>query len=344
MAQTANIPAAARSIDDRGSRLAANLRVDVAGAQVREWLAQEDIDCVLIKGRAFAQRLYDQLWERTYSDTDLLIRPTDRERAERLLVSHGYRRIDRDSDRLGQPAYAHTFTHLDGSLIDLHWNLSGATAGGQRTWDAVRARTVSLSVGGRPAQVPDDEATALIVALHNAHHGAKWSTAQRDLERALEHLAPAAWDSADRLAHHLGARDAFVAGLRLSPAGMPLADRLGACEGVSLEYQLRARQTTYGAWALHRVASAGGLGRRAQVLGQVIVPPPATMRQFFPLARRGTLGLLAAYLLRPFKLARTALPTAAEYRRARRLATRQSPRHADSNPPAANELGRARVD
>ncbi len=56
MAQTANNRVAARSIEDRAGRLAASLRVDVAGAQVRDWLAEENIDCVLIKGRAFAHR------------------------------------------------------------------------------------------------------------------------------------------------------------------------------------------------------------------------------------------------------------------------------------------------
>ncbi len=242
-----------------------------------------------------------------------------------MLASHGYRRIDRDGDRLGQPAYAHTFLHADGSLIDLHWSLSGATAGRLSVWEALRTRTVSLSVGGRTARVPDEDATALIVALHNAHHGARWSNAQADLERAIARLPLLAWSAAYQLADRLEARDAFVSGLRLSAAGSALADRLGASEGVALEYRLRAGGTTYGAWALHRVASAGSLGRRARVLVGVIAPPPATMRQFFPLARRGTAGLLAAYLQRPFRLARAALPTAVEYRRARRPSTRAFP-------------------
>ena len=303
--------------------VAGNLRIDVAGATVRDWLAAEQIKCVLLKGRGIAQRLYDHGWERPYSDCDLLIRLEDRTRAERVIVDHGYRRIDRDAARLGAAGYAHTFASANGDLLDLHWNLSGVFALPCDTWAALSERTVSLMVGGRAASVPNDEATALIVTLHNAHHGARWSHTEADLQRAIARLESDVWRAAAKLADRLDAGDAFTAGLRLCRSGWALAERLGVSDPISLEYQLRAAETSYGAWALHRIASAGSSRRRARVALQVMLPSPERMRQFFPLARRGPVGLGAAYFLRPFRLAATGIPTLLEYRNARRVASRE---------------------
>lgn len=297
--------------------VAANLAVDAAGAKARGWLADEGIECVLLKGRGIAQRLYDHLWERPYSDVDLLIRLEDRDRVERVLVDHGYRRVDRDGDLLGATGYAHTFAAEDRSLIDLHWNLSGVHASPASTWAALGERTTWLTVADRPARVPNDEALALIVTLHNAHHGARWRSSEPDLERALTRLDVNDWIAAAGLADQLHAREAFAAGLRLSPAGRALADRIGVGEGISLEYQLRAGETTFGAWAVHRMITADSPRARARAAGRALFPPAGSMRQFFPLARRGTAGLIAAYILRLLRLTVRAPQGAAEYIRAR---------------------------
>lgn len=302
--------------------LAANLRVDVAGAAVRGWLAEEDVECVLLKGRALADRLYDHAWERPYSDTDLLVAPDNLDHAERTLLAHGYRRLDRDGDRLGAPGYAHTFEGADGSLIDLHWNLSGVAAPGAETWRVIGERTVEMMVGGRLARVPDDAAAALLVTLHNAHHGGRWPSTQPDLERALALLDVRDWRAASELADRLGARQAFAAGLHLSSAGAELARRIGVSTEMSLEYRLRAEDRSYGAWALHRVAALGDRRQRVRVLLGVLMPGPETMRRFVPLARRGRLGLFAAYLVRPPRLLVSAVPAWLEYRRHRRASLR----------------------
>ncbi len=301
----------------RAATLAGNLRVDARGAAVRGRLAAEGIECVLIKGRSFAQRLYDHPSERPYSDTDLLVSPRDFERAVRALRDLGYRRIDRDGDRLGAPGYAHTFQGPHGSLVDLHWNIAGVGAPASATWQAISEKTVSLTVGGRPARVPDDAAIAFLVTLHNAHHGARWSSTAPDLERAIDRLDKRDWVAAAALAERLRADVAFAAGLQLCPAAAAAAEQWGVVPGLSLEYRLRARETSYAAWALHRIVTAGSLKERALVACRVLVPEPATMRRWFPLAGRGPLGLLAAYLLRPLRLLSAAAPALSEYRRVR---------------------------
>jgi Uncharacterised nucleotidyltransferase len=308
------------STHGKAAVVAANLAVDAAGARARSWLADEQIECVLLKGRGIAERLYDQPWERPYSDVDLLIQLKDRERAERVLIAHGYRRLDRDGDRLGAPAYAHTFVGSDQSLIDLHWNLSGVRAAPSSTWAALSKRTTWLTVANRPARVPSDAAMALIVTLHNAHHGARWRSSQPDLERALTRLDQRDWMAAVELADQLDAREAFTAGLRLSPGGRALADGIGVGEAISLEYQLRAGEMTFGAWAWHRVLTADSPRARARAARDALFPPAGSMRVFFPLARRGTAGLIAAYLLRLLRLTVRAPRGAAEYVRARAAA------------------------
>lgn len=306
-------------MDERAGRLAAIARVDAAGAEVRRAFSEAGIDCILFKGRGFAHRLYDAVWERPYSDTDLLIRLKDRERAEQLLVASGFARVDRDADRLGAAGYAHTFARGDGALIDLHWNLSGVATPAERTWSRITEHTIPLEVGGQPARVPDDVVTALLAALHNAHHGGRRAGTMPDLERAIDRLGSDAWMAAAALAAELDAREAFAAGLQLTAVGEALARRIGAAQPTSLEYRLRADATSYGAWALHRIHAARGWRDRIRVLIAVAVPPPHAMRLFFPLARRGRLGLIAAYALRPMRLLLGAGPAAREYLKARQM-------------------------
>lgn len=308
----------------RAAALAANIRIDVMGAQVRGWLAAAGIDCLLLKGRAFADRLYDGASERPYSDTDLLVPVGDRARAERLLGEHGYRRVDRDGDRLGAAGYAHTFAGADGTLVDLHWNLSGVSAAPALTWSLLRAHSRELSVGGRPARVPDDAATALVVTLHQAHHGARWTTAGHDLDRAVKRIGLSAWSTAARLAGQLGADEAFAAGLALSAEGRALARELGIRGELTLEYRMRAENESYATWALHRLLHAPSGRARVGVLREILVPPPHTMRLFFPLATRGRAGLAAAYLVRPLRLAAGAAPALLGYLRARRTVAASS--------------------
>jgi hypothetical protein len=296
--------------------LAAMARTDAAGAAVRDAFEQVGIEHVVIKGRAFADRLYHGAAERPYGDTDIVIRVGDRDRAKRVLETLEYRRTDRDGDLLGVPGYSNTYVDVNGAVIDLHWNLSGITAPPETTWEFLREHSTEMSLGGRSARVPDDAATALIVVLHNAHHAARWRTAKRDLDRAASVLALKAWRSAQAQARRLGAEEAFAAGLALSESGRELARRLDVDGSVSLEYRLRADAVHYRTWAIHRISTTPRAGR-ARVIAEVLMPAPASMRRFFPLARRGPLGLALAYLLRPARLATSALPSLAEYLRAR---------------------------
>src|SRR5204862_6300657 len=71
-------------------------------------------------------------------------------------------------------------------------------------------------------------ASALLVALHAAHHGPNWRKgAQQDIERAAAKLDQACWTDARHLAVELHAERAMGVGLGLTDGGHRLAEQLG---------------------------------------------------------------------------------------------------------------------
>jgi hypothetical protein len=294
--------------------------VDQVTASITAEFQAAEIKSILLKGPAFGRLLYDDAVERSYTDTDLLVRSIDREQAERSLQTCGFVRVDRDEDWMGPaPKYAHTFQRpTDGAMVDLHWRLSGAAATPEEVWSAVSEHIVALEVGGRLVSGLDAAATAVLVALHNAHHGNSRPQTLIDLDRAVERLDMESWREAAGLAIQLQATEPFTAGLRLTHAGDALADQLGLGRPASVEMWLKTNPSTYGAWVLDRLAQTRTLRGRLQICLQVIVPPPVVMHTFFPFARRGRAALAFSYVLRPLRLSVHAGPAMRDWIRARR--------------------------
>ena len=303
-----------------------SLYVDQVTATIAAQFEAGGIAAILLKGPGFARLLYDGVAERTYNDTDLLIRERDRARAEQMLQETGFHRLDCDIDWLGPgPKYAHTFRRLsDGAAVDLHWRLSGTTALAQDVWSLVSEHTTRLAVGGKPIETLDAPATALLVALHNAHHGTGRPRTLEDLDRAVERFDLPAWRAAARMAELLGASEPFAAGLRLTSAGDVLATRLGLERHASLEIWLKSNPHGFGAFALDRLASTSTLRGRLGLCMRLLVPSRRVMYKYSPLARRGRLGLALAYLTRPVRLAAHAGPALVEWVRARQALRAQS--------------------
>lgn len=299
--------------------------VDQVTAAIATKFEAHDVASILLKGAAFQALLYDADDGRFYRDTDLLIQVHHRAIAVRLLADAGFVRVDSDEDWLGPaPKYAWTFRRKrDGALVDLHWRLSGSAAGPEQVWSTLRGHLIPLEVGGRVLDVLDAPASALLVALHSAHHGTGRPKTLTDVERAVARLDRSTWERARSLAQALGASEPFAAGLRLTPAGDALADRLGLARPVSVEMWLKTHPRTYGAWALDQLSQMPTIRGRLAVLRRIVLPPRSVMHTFFPLARRGRLGLVFAYLLRPLRLAVQAGPAVHEVVRARRSVRRE---------------------
>jgi hypothetical protein len=155
------------------------------------------------------------------------------------------------------------------------------------------------------------------VALHAVQHGGSEPKPLADLERALGTFERECWSEAAALAARLLALPAFAAGVRLLPAGARLAAELELGHEAPLEVVLRAGGASPGALAVNRIVDGSGWFGRLRLVWGTLLPSPAFMRFFFPLARRGLLGLVAAYAVRLGTRTRRLPAGVAEWRRAR---------------------------
>jgi hypothetical protein len=312
-------------VPDSSERLlaaASSLHLDAVTAEVVGTLREAGVDSILLRGPAISRWLYEDEAARSYVDTDLLIAHAELERAEKLLSGLGFSDLTVEGvlarDR---PTHAHTWARRrDGVAVDLHYTLLGAQVEPEKVWDLLSAETEAMSVGGTMVDVLQAPGRALIVALHAAQHGVDLGKPLEDLARALELLPGQVWDDASALAARLEATEAFATGLRLLPSGEGVAQRLGLPDERSTETVLRASTPPPTALGFDWLASTPGLRAKLSLVTRKIVPDPAFMRAWSPLAQRGRAGLAAAYVWRVLWLARHAWPGFRAWRRARRAA------------------------
>ncbi len=275
------------------------LALDVTAAATHGVLREAGIANVLLKGPGVARLLYaDQPGLRPYTDVDLLVAPSAFERAQQVLAGRGYRSAVegfRDDDFVWheRPWRAPGPGEL---TIDLHRGFAGV--GDAATfWGIVSSSAQRLDLAGTPVPVPGEACAVLLIALHAAAP-ARASKPLTDLLRALEVLPEDAWQAAAELAGRCDALTAFATGLHLVPAGAALAERLHlTTSGAALEW-LRARHGASTAYSLAWAVAQPSIPAGARHLVLRLVPSPAAMRAFEPLARKGRAGLVAAYFVR----------------------------------------------
>jgi hypothetical protein len=302
----------------------ATMLLDAAATEVTAALRRNQIPSRLLKGAAIAAWLYDGA-DRTYVDVDLLIAPRDLERAEKVLVQLGFSPADGAPGRADRPRHARVWEREgDAAAVDLHTRLAGVGIGPQEAWDVLAAAADETVVGGETVETLDVPARALHVVLHAAQHGTRSPQALADLDRALSQLPLETWRESEALARRLDALPAFVAGLSLATEGDAVARRLGLSRVSSIETELRvgvAREEALGsALGFEWLAGSRGLRERAAFVASKVAPPPAWMRRRSALARRGYVGLMAAYVLRLGRLAPHTVAGFLAWRRARRAA------------------------
>jgi hypothetical protein len=174
-----------------------------------------------------------------------------------------------------------------------------------------------MTVGGTEAMTLDDTGTALMLALHAAHHGAGVTKPLRDLELGLARIDRGAWVEAASLAVALDAAEAFAAGLPTVRAGVAMAAELGLPAPRSAKARLKAGGPPPAGLAVLFVLDTPWREGRARVLIDALFPSPRFMRAWFPLARRGRAGLALAYATRLVTRARQLPAALAAARRAR---------------------------
>jgi hypothetical protein len=115
----------------------------------------------------------------------------------------------------------------DRFTLDVHHTLPQIGAPARAAWVALSAHRVTITVVGTPVGTLDRPTSALLIALHAAHHGPSWGRARTDLHRACEVLGPDCWREAAVLARDLQAQDAMGIGLGTVTEGRALARELG---------------------------------------------------------------------------------------------------------------------
>jgi hypothetical protein len=241
-----------RTVPARGSRRCAIVEIEIAPSPLATFsldvqytriapaFTAAGIRTIVLKGPAFDQLLFGGKRSRAYRDIDLLVDPARVRAANDLLGELGFRRAEHGSaaSQLVRRAWialdvlraAHATAWVrdrDRLTVDLHHTLPRVGASAEETWRALRAHEVTITVAEARVQTLDQPASALLIALHAAHHGPAWDRARTDLRRACEVLDRDCWRAAALLAHDLRAEVEMGIGLGAAEEGRVLARELG---------------------------------------------------------------------------------------------------------------------
>ena len=297
--------------------MAHGLRIDGLAAEAHGLLEEGGVQSILLKGRVLADWLYERDEVRTYGDADLLVSPADWTRAHALLQAAGF---SGELDDLGHPrmeSYTSYPLVRGEDHVDLHCTLWGVGAPPATAWSELWPTREHKRVGGCDLPVLAPPARAMHVALHAVQHGALDTKMTADLERAVKKVPLDVWEDAAELAARLDASAPFATGLRMIPAGRQLASTLGLDRVRSVRAELSLSGVPL-AQGFEHLANTPGFTTRLRLVARELVPSPAFMRWWSPLAQRGGPGLVAAYLWRVAFFARHAVPGYVAWRRARR--------------------------
>lgn len=305
-----------RSHADRYRQASAALALDGVATRVTSALLAVGVRAILLKGPALASWLYaDEA--RAYSDVDLLIAQHDRDPAERVLEDLGFALVALDVLPHDRPHHARTWVRPGGVAVDLHHTVVGVRAPSDVVWTTLTESTEWMQFGEARVEALSLRARALVVVLHAAQHGVGAEVPLEDLTRTLQRLSFEDWKRVYGLAERLDALPSLGAGLRLLPAGRTLAARLELAENTSVETVLRSESAPTMALGFDWLSRTNGVGQRTRFLARKLVPQPAFMRAWSQLARRGRIGLAAAYGWRVIWLLIHAGPAYVAWRRAR---------------------------
>ncbi len=284
-------PDASKAPKHQYRQVAFSLKADRITAEIWREARKRELALVAMKGPAIGAWLYRDGGLRPYGDTDLLIRPGDLARGQQMLRHLGFRPWP-DTPATTGDGIPHRHAWWNGDhAVDLDSGLVGVEAPGDALWDVARRDGELLTIGGEEVEVPGETFRTFHLALHAAQHGTAINRPLADLERGLEQLPQELWRAAAGIALELDAREAFVAGLGLTPRGRALLEQLGLDAHLSTRTRLRAASSPPTALGFERLGSTPGLRERARLLLREVAPPKEFLLWWSPLARRGPIGL-----------------------------------------------------
>jgi hypothetical protein len=290
----------------------ATIALDAFTGELVDELGSAGFPSIVLKGPAIASLLYQDGTLRFHDDIDLLVRQSDLASIGTLLEERGFERAaEADSGDVWARAD-------DGIVVDLHTTFVGVDAPSADVWNVLSKEWLELELGPHVVRTLAPAGIALHVSLHAAQHGVGTGRSLADLDRALLTFDRPTWQDAAALARDLRAEPAMSAGLRLRPAGAELAAELGLATEQTAVLRLRASTAPVTAMGIHRLFETPGIRGKLSLLAEELAPAPAFMKQMYPVARRGPVGLLASYVWRPLWLLAHAPTALGALRRARR--------------------------
>ena len=274
-----------------------------------EAFARRDVDGLLLKGAALARLLYDTPEQRRYADVDVLVAPDKLPAARAALVELGYQNASAHVavDDIGGVLHGESWLATPAGarypvVLDLHLRLAGANAPPERAWEALKARSAPIEVGGIPVPSLNHAGLAMHLATHVAQHGSGYAKGRRELAWALDRWRLDVWRDAAGLADEIDATEAFAAGLRLSEAGAELAEILELPPTGRLDWELRQHDRPRGRFHMQALGQAPDIRSRAHVLRRALFPDRRWIVREYPWARGRPARVSAAYL---FHIARS---------------------------------------
>ena len=294
------------------------LAVDAVTADVVEEFRAAGVRSILLKGPTVAALLYPEE-SRPYVDSDILVPPADVARAQEVLMRLGFEQGPVEIEpQLGLP-HARTWSRAgDGAMVDLHESIAGVGAAPGELWEALQSVTEPTAVARVECAGLQPHAVALVVALHAAQHGGEVERPLEDLRRAIARVPDTEWERASRLAGVLAATVNFVSGVRLVEGGPELAERIGLPSPELVDAASGPHSPTRLALGFARLAEEPSLRGKLAIARQEVAPSAEHMRWWSPLARRGPLGLAAAYGWRFLQLLWRTPPSLLAWRRSTR--------------------------
>lgn len=292
-----------------------SLAIDGVTAEVSAAFKSAGVPFILLKGPVITRWLYAD-GDRGYSDSDLLIPRRQEGLAENVLSALGFRAASGTGWPDPGVARNHTWTR-GAAIVELHVTLTGIGVSPDDVWASLSRDTESIAVRDQAVRILALPARLLHVALHAAQHGPEFGKALRDLELATAAHGVDDWRAAAALAAQVRAVDALSAGLDLVAAAREIKVQLALPEPSDPLVLLRAQSASPVALGLARFAGESARNR-ARHARRVLLPTPAFLRWWTPIASRGALGLVAAYGWRYAYLAGELPDAIRRFRRARR--------------------------
>ena len=297
------------------------LSFDMTTVEVVDGMQERGVRVLLLKGPVLEAWLYPD-GRRSYGDIDLIVSPDNFGRAEVALAELGFGRCLAGARAAELNPHERSWRRGANVVVDLHRSLPGVTAPPEAVWSLFREHATSLVVAGVDVEIPDTATNAFHVALHACQHGRKAAKPLEDLRRALARGDEQVWREAADIARKLQSSGTFALGLSLLPAGAELVRRLELEGNAPAEAHLRIQSAPPVSWLLLQLTEPTPTRERLALLGCKLKPSATIMRAEYRLARRGKLGLLATYALRPFR-AGVHVPAALRAVRTARSATRE---------------------